>query len=704
LLRSSTIIFHQLLVAAAIVVPATAFLAAAMENRGDVLREGEGTVVRTVAVLDEHARKVFDTVDLVLGRVDDRVRGETPEQIDAQDTNEFLRRLKAPLKQAVSIWVSDSTGRVLAGSQDWDRSVGISGRDFFAIHRQGERDTHISKAFVGKATNIASFAVSRARMAPDGAFAGTLHVAVSPDYFESFFHEAAPPGPYSALLFRNDGSVLAGGPDRRQPSTLDPASDLMRAIRANPTSGVFRGESPLDGVRSFYAYRRVAPYAVYVAFGLSYDAMSQRWYDNLELYGAVAGAASLFLLFLSLLALRRVRAEQAALAQVRLQSEQRLLAEQRLFQSQKMESIGQLTGGIAHDFNNLLAVILGNLGMLKKIIGGNERAERLLNGAIQGAERGATLTQRLLAFARRQELAPRSVDVPELVLGLMDLLRQTIGPGIEIICEMPEQADAALVDPNQLELAILNLAVNARDAMPEGGRITVALTAETLEAGNDLGLSPGDYLCLSITDTGVGMSPETLARASEPFFTTKEIGKGTGLGVSMVHGLALQSGGAFRMRSQLGKGARAEIWLPRSSAPAAHSSEAAWVPMAEPTRSLLLLVDDDDLVRETTSAILEERGFEIHQSNSAENALVVMGTRRFDLVVTDLVMPGMGGIAFAARLAEGWPDLPVLLVTGNADVVGQVPPGLPRLSKPFSETELAQAVERLLARAATVPS
>lgn len=562
--RSSTIIFHQLLVAAAIIVPAAAFLAAAMENRRDVLREGEGTVLRTVAVMDEHARKVFDTVDLALGRVDDRVRGLSEQEIESGSTNAFLALLKAPLKQAVSIWVTNAEGRVLAGSQDWVRSVGLAGRDFFDVHKSGEIGTHISRAFVGRATNTSSFAVSRARSGVDNKFAGTIHVAVSPDYFESFFREAAPPGEHSALLFRSDGAVLADDPVRLPPPNLALSSAFMQAIEASPAGGVFRGDSPLDGVKRFYAYRRVQPYSVYVAFGLSNDAMAQRWYTNLELYGAVAAAASLFLLFLSLLALRRVRAEQGALVALRIQSEQRLLAEQRLFQSQKMESIGQLTGGIAHDFNNLLAVILGNIGMLKKIVGGqgNERVDRLLNGAEQGAERGAALTQRLLAFARRQELAPRSVDLRALIEGVMDLLRQTVGGTVQIETQLPERVPSVLVDPNQLELAILNLAVNARDAMPDGGTLTVALRSETLSADGSLGLDPGPHVCVSITDTGVGMDAETLARATEPFFTTKGIGKGTGLGVSMVHGLALQSGGTFRLLSTPGKGTTAEIWLP----------------------------------------------------------------------------------------------------------------------------------------------
>lgn len=556
-----------MLVAAAIIVPAAAFLAAALENRREVLREGEETVRRTVAIMDEHARKVFDTVDLALGRVDDRVRNLPAAVVASDETNRFLRRLKAPLQQAVSIWVSDAEGRVQAGSQDWDRSVFIRDRDFFAAHRLNQATgTFVSRAFVGRATNVASFAVSRARTTVDGSFSGVVHVAVSPDYFATFFKEAAPPGQHSAILLRTDGAVLARDPAIEQPSALPSEGDFMRALLGSGASGTFRSASPIDGVVRFYAFRKVDPYQVVVVFGRSNEAMLERWRSNLQLYGAVAAAASIFLLLLSLLALRRVRAEQEALLQLQMQSEQRLLAEQRLFQAQKMESIGQLTGEIAHDFNNLLTIVVGNLGMLRKIVVGNERAERLVAGALQGAERGAALTSRLLAFARRQDLAPRAVDLRDLVTGMIDLVRHTVGPGVKVELALDGAAEPALVDPNQLELAILNLAVNARDAMPGGGTLTVSVQRHALDASNDLDLPAGVYLCVSLSDTGTGMSEETLSKAVQPFFTTKEVGKGTGLGVSIVHGLCVQSGGAFRLSSTMGQGTRAEVWLPRSDA------------------------------------------------------------------------------------------------------------------------------------------
>ncbi len=692
----SSIIFHRALVAAAIIIPAATFLAAALENRRAVLREGEISIERTTAILDEHARKVFDTVDLLLGRIDDHLHHLIGAGVGASVGSDFLREIKAPLPQAVSVWVTDRNGQVLAGSQSWDPNQQISDRSFFQVHQHGSRKTEISEAFVGRATNVASVAVSRARVSKTGEFDGILHVSLSPDYFASVFREVAPEGNHLAMLMRADGYALALDPPLRPFPKFSPSAGLMRAIDAQPVQGTSRGPSPIDGTNGFYAYRRVAPYDLYVVFGQSNGALEARWFTNLRLYGAVAGAASVFLLVLSLLALRYVQAEQAALRDLSLQSEQRLQAEQRLFQSQKMESIGQLTGGIAHDFNNLLSVVLGNLSLLGKHVRGNERAERLLERATQGAERGATLTQRLLAFARRQELAPVPVDVALLVRGVLDLLQSTLGPTVEICADLDADVPPALVDPNQLELAILNLAVNARDAMPQGGRIILNLRAAPMDEGNSLALPAGDYVCLTLADNGEGMGTQTLARASEPFFTTKDVGKGTGLGLSMVHGLAIQSGGAFRLESEMGRGTRAEIWLPRACHPVSDP-----VPVSEPVTASkqgarIVLVDDDELVRHATGDMLVDHGHCVVQVSSAREALDLLETSEFDLLITDLVMPGMSGVDLLRHVARLRPDLPSLVVTGHSERAGDVPASVPRLTKPFGEADLAQAVAKCL--------
>lgn len=374
-------------------------------------------------------------------------------------------------------------------------------------------------------------------------------------------------------------------------------------------------------------------------------------------------------------------------------------AEARLREAQKMETLGQLTGGVAHDFNNLLMAVLGNLALLRKRIPEDPRLARLVDGALQGAERGAALTQRLLAFARRQELRPAAVDLGALVRGMQALMERSVGPGITIRTELPRALPAALVDANQLELALLNLAVNARDAMPTGGVVTVTLAEGSAPGpGVPATLAPGHYLRLGVRDTGSGMDAATLARAVEPFFTTKGPGRGSGLGLSMVQGLAQQSGGGLALSSRPGAGTLAEIWLPRAlRAPQAAQPSAAAEPPQPPR--CVLVVDDDPLVIAGTALMLEELGHRPLTARSADEALAVLaGEAGIDLVLTDYAMPGMTGVELAEQLRRDRPGLKVALATGYADLPAAATAWLPRLNKPYGLPELAVLVARLTAR------
>jgi signal transduction histidine kinase/ActR/RegA family two-component response regulator len=374
--------------------------------------------------------------------------------------------------------------------------------------------------------------------------------------------------------------------------------------------------------------------------------------------------------------------------------EERRLIEEQLHQSQKMEAIGQLTGGVAHDFNNLLAVILSNLNLLRKHMKDEGRARRLVDSAIQGAERGAALTQRLLAFARRQGLFPRSIDVPELVTGMSDLIRRSLGAEIQIITSFPVSLTAVNADPNQLELVLLNLMVNARDAMPLGGTITISARVEIVGGPSASGLKPGSYVCIALTDTGLGMDAATLARASEPFFTTKGVGKGTGLGLSMAHGFAVQSGGTLKLASRLDVGTTAEIWLPEGK-PAAQDVSAPKRRQGTTARNCtVLVVDDDALVAGATVAMLEDLGHTALEADSGERALKVLAEKRsIDLVITDQSMPGMTGLQLAQHIRERWPDMPIVLVTGHANLAEGCGLDLPHLlTKPFLQKDLAEAL------------
>jgi signal transduction histidine kinase/ActR/RegA family two-component response regulator len=374
-------------------------------------------------------------------------------------------------------------------------------------------------------------------------------------------------------------------------------------------------------------------------------------------------------------------------------------ADAQLAQAHKMDAIGQLTGGVAHDFNNLLTPIVGSLDLLRRRSQDDDKAQRLIGSALQAAERAATLTQRLLAFARRQALKPQPVDVGALIEGMSDLLSRSIGPTIAIALELPRHLPPVRVDPNQLELALLNLAINARDAMPGGGKLTITAGSTVADDRNILGLEPGQYVRVSATDTGIGMDKATLARATEPFFSTKGVGKGTGLGLSMIHGLAAQSGGTLRIASTPGQGTSIDIWLPTTDGEVVPAGSGAHEPVQARRAAKLLLVDDEEVVRTATAEMLRDIGYTVTEVTSASQALAaIRGGIDIDGVVTDYLMPGMNGAQLIEELRRGGQRLPVLLITGYAAKGEDVPFGVPVLSKPFRQSDLARTLNELLDR------
>ncbi|MBT2339896.1 MULTISPECIES: hybrid sensor histidine kinase/response regulator [Pseudomonas] len=369
-------------------------------------------------------------------------------------------------------------------------------------------------------------------------------------------------------------------------------------------------------------------------------------------------------------------------------------AREALFQSQKLQAIGQLTGGVAHDFNNLLTVILGNLEIVRKRLPGEPKLTQLLDNATQGALRGVSLTQRMLAFARRQKLTSESVELSALVQGISGLLQSSLGPSIHIQTRFAEALAPVLADVNQLELAILNLATNARDAMPHGGRILIAAEERLVtEADADPSMIPGRYVCLSITDEGEGMDEATLASAVDPFFTTKGVGKGTGLGLSMVHGLAEQLGGRLMLKSEKGVGTCAQLWLPvaDTSAPGRAPTQAVTAQAVD--ELLVLVVDDDSLVLTSTRLLIEDLGHRVLCAPSGHQALELYERNPdIDLVITDMAMPQMDGAQLAKLLRARHPNLPIILATGYAERLEGFASQLPRLTKPFKQIDLVQII------------
>ncbi|TGN62195.1 PAS domain-containing sensor histidine kinase [Paracoccus liaowanqingii] len=367
-----------------------------------------------------------------------------------------------------------------------------------------------------------------------------------------------------------------------------------------------------------------------------------------------------------------------------------------LLQSQKLEALGQLTGGVAHDFNNLLTAVMSNLDLLSKRLAGDARAARLIDGAMQGAQRGATLTQRMLAFARRQDLTVEPRNLAHLVERAEGLLRQSVGNRIDLRLDLSRSVPLALVDDNQFDLALLNLVLNARDAMPAGGTMTVCVDHHPSEQPQH------GHVRLIVSDTGHGMDPETLDKATQPFFTTKGVGKGSGLGLSMIHGLALQLNGQLRLESAVGRGTRAELWLPATEMTATDAQPATSCTVAGngATRSLrILMVDDDALIAMSTVDMLEDLGHAVTSAYSGTKALDILRSEAvFDLLITDFSMPRMNGGQLAREARKLRPTLPILLATGYAELPEDDDLRLPRLAKPYLQQQLQAEIDRIVPR------
>jgi PAS domain S-box-containing protein len=378
----------------------------------------------------------------------------------------------------------------------------------------------------------------------------------------------------------------------------------------------------------------------------------------------------------------------------------RKLLETQLVHARKMDAIGQLTGGIAHDFNNLLAAVLGGLGMIERRVTLNEDQQKIVGMTRHAAEQGSELVARLLAFARRQKLEPARVDIVKLADTVRDLLAHTLGGLVQLEWEPDDKVWCMYADEAQLELALMNLIINARDAMPDGGKVEVAGENRTLEDGTSLGLKSGDYVVLTVRDTGSGIPPDILEQVMEPFFTTKDVGKGTGLGLSMVYGFAKQSGGAIHIESEVGHGTRVEIWLPRAPAvggTSASLNEAVEDKGSGPAKALrILLVDDHEGVRATTAAMLEDLGHTVTQSSDGPEMLAQLEVDpgAGDLIITDYAMPLVSGTDVIVRARKMVPAMPAIIITGYADVqsIARRPENVQVLAKPFSAEQLRAAI------------
>ena len=691
---------------ASLLLPALIFAVAAWENRRQLERATDDRAGKRAALVAEHALKVFESNEQVLRRVEERVAGLTWDEIAASPAlGRFLDQLDREIDHIEGVGLIRPDGRLAAVSGMFPAPpIDLSDRDYFKGARGATERAFVGAPVQGRLSNQFLFRLVRQRSAPDGSFDGAVFVSMSPDYFLRFYHTITD-GHDAVTMAREDGSVLS----REPPVTtgvlvLSPQSGFMRGV-TRAERGTYRTVSELDRIERLHAYERVGPYPVYVSYGYSLRRLTGEWWGNVLTFGIVTALASLALFALSLLVLRRAVQEQRLFADFRAEVARREAAEEALRQSHKMEAVGQLTGGVAHDFNNLLTVVLGNLEVARRHLGGDgARAAQGIDGAMAGAKRAATLTQRLLAFSRRQPLEPRPVDINRLVAGTSDLLGRTLGESIAIETVLAAGLWPVEVDPNQLENALLNLAVNARDAMPEGGKLTIETANAFLDeayAASHAEVEPGQYVAISVTDTGAGMPTQVVERAFEPFFTTKETGHGTGLGLSMVYGFVKQSGGHVKIYSEVGQGTTVRVYLPRLSGAAVPEEPAVEEAPPTPGGATVLVVEDDPDVRAHSARSLRDLGYAVLEAADGPTALRRLGEAPVDLLFTDVGLPGMNGRELVDEALRRRPDLKVLFTTGyarNAIVHhGRLDPGLHLLVKPYTQADLAAKVRRVLA-------
>jgi two-component system, NtrC family, sensor kinase len=698
--RDAALRLLKTMLVASIVIPVALFSYASWINYRDTIAHADEQLTASLNILSEHASKVFQSVDLAVTSVDAIVGDLSDEQIKArQEALHYqLSKLEKALATVDAIFIADRNGRPLVSSAIFPLppETSVADRDYFQAQAERNAGTYVGAILQSRATKERFFGVSRRRPADDGQFTGIIMISVVPKVFTEFYKQLAEDSSASFSLARRDGAILARYPVLPGDVThYGPDSEFIRSIGSQPEHGIVTTSS-IDGTQRRIAYRKLGNSDLYVSDGLQTDEIYSRWIRLMASHLIFGIPATLFLFGLVLLTIRRTQAFYA-------EAERRDLAEQALRQSQKMEAVGQLTGGVAHDFNNLLTIIIGNLGIAKRGVV-EARAERALNNALVGAERAAQLTQRLLAFSRRQPLNPRVLDVNKLIVSISDLLVRTLGENIELESIGAAGLWKVEADASELESTLLNLALNARDAMPEGGKLTIETGNAYLDEGyceQHAGVKPGQYILIAVTDNGGGMSAETIDRAFEPFFTTKEAGKGTGLGLSQVYGFMKQSEGHVKIYSESGEGTTIKLYLPRRDGnEAAHSVDEP-VGSERGRAETILIVEDDDGVRQYASEILRDLNYQIIEAKDSASALRLLDAdKKFDLLLTDVVLPGKNGRELATEVERRRPGTKIIFMTGysrNAIVHhGRLDPGTALIQKPLIERVLAQKIRQIL--------
>jgi signal transduction histidine kinase/ActR/RegA family two-component response regulator len=707
------------MVLASVLVPLLVFAGGGWLAWRNTIRDASTTLGSALAVSDEQATRVLDTHVLLGNRINDLLGDLSDDAITARERelHDRLAAMIAGYSQVTAVVVTGADGHALVANTRFpaDHRIDFSDRGYFIALRNGDAPFQIGGVVRGRLSQTDVFTVAIRRGDPMH-FAGAILVGVSPGYFSKFDRDMFGGDPdYTAHVLREDGTPIAGYPETTPAEGSSRDQLLADVIAQASPGGLVRGTSSVDGTERAVAYRRLANYPIYVTVGRRWSSVIGEWRSIMATHLIFGIPATLSLLALSLLAMRQWHRQQDTLEQLQDEVRRREVAEETLRQSQKMEAVGRLTGGIAHDFNNHLTVISSNIELLQRRLPPDSSSlTRLTEAAMAGVQRAATLTHRLLAFSRQQPLEPEPLDVSRLVSSMSDLLRRTLGEHIAIETVLAGGLWQTQVDANQLENVLLNLAVNARDAMPAGGRLTIETANAHLDqpyAAANAEVTAGQYVMLGVTDTGCGMTAEVISKAFEPFFTTKPLGQGTGLGLSMVYGFVKQSGGHVAIYSEPGEGSTIKVYLPRfirpETQPAGTRKPAA---SAHPRGSgeTILVVEDDEAVRRASVEALRDIGYEVLEAGDAmEGVRLIVDHGGIDLLFTDIGLPGgVNGRALADAARSAQPGVRVLFTTGytrNAVLHnGVLDHDVHFIAKPFNLDVLAEKVREVLAAPGSV--
>ena len=687
----------------ALLFPALLFAAAAWKDRLSILGNAEDGGGKIAALFHEQAGNLFTGHEMILDMIVHRMQGHDWGAIDP--VTDLLRELEVMdrrLDGASEILLVDAAGQVRATTAPGrsDEPPPAADHDCFLALSRHEVEVCISQPRTDSASGHYLFSLSR-RIERDGTMRGIAQVAISADYIVGLWASVTPSASDVVTMFRSDGTVLAqSGPQSQAgPSLPDVGRSLISRI-GHDDAGIIRAPLSAGGADQITIYTKVADNPVYISLSLDKNAVLATWYANLTVYGLVALSATVAILAALGIAIRRAQRERYAVDHWQAEIHERQRTQEQLHQSQKMESLGKLTGGIAHDFNNLLTAVTGNLEMIEARV----TDPRLLShvaAAMRSALRGGQLTQQLLAYARRQNLSPRPVDVNAVIVGMGELLHRSLGGLVQVETELAADLWPATSDPTQLELVVLNLAINSRDAMPSGGRLRI-VTHNVRDARFDRpnAPEPGDYVRIAVIDTGVGMPADVLEQAFEPFFTTKDVGKGSGLGLAQVYGVTTQFGGTVRLSSAPGAGTTVEVFLPRAL-PAQVAVATPEPYAADPVNGdgVVLVVDDEPEVRAIAAAFLREAGYVVKEAGNGPAAQGIVAAGPVCLALVDYAMPMMSGHEFVRLARQLQPDLPVIHVTGAADVLAlREQTRDPIVMKPYSRAGLLKIVNEMVQR------